>query len=154
MHEMGHVLGIGGYWHLKCGRGCLANPPDHTYDCFYAKDEYNKLVKEACPTLYVENDGGAGTKCVHWDEACFNKPGNSELMTGIFEENLKQPISVVSAAALVDLGGYGGVNYKGCDPYPMPDDSEEGTSGFPVYAMDKTLKLHHKMDEDGTIYLL
>jgi hypothetical protein len=48
----------------------------------------------------VENDGGSGTRGGHWDEACFD----NMMMTGWLNSGRDNPLSVLSVAALEDIG--------------------------------------------------
>ena len=72
----------------------------------------------------MENNGGPGTACGHWEEDVFRFGESSELMTGFFEANLLQPISIATVAALDDLGGYE-VDYCGADVWPARSDIEQ-----------------------------
>lgn len=114
-HEMGHVLGIGGWWRVKdllAGAG-TENP---TFTGPLAMAEYHKLrgglgEPEGVP---VENTGGPGTRDVHWREHDF---GN-ELMTGFVNQALN-PLSRVTAASLGDLGYQ--VDIDAADVFALPE---------------------------------
>lgn len=119
LHEMGHVIGLVGTTGL-CNLSC---DPDEsgvqsTYECNLANQEY-QLV--ASGTLFLENNGGAGTACGHWEEGSFREGDSSELMTGFFEDNLFQPISRVTVAAVEDLGYE--VDYCGADIWPATEET-------------------------------
>ena len=58
----------------------------------------------------MENEGGPGTACAHFDEACLR----SELMTG-YISNAILPLSIITVGALDDLGYV--VNYTAADNY-------------------------------------
>lgn len=74
-----------------------------------ASEEYRAL--SGCDAAVpIETDGGAGTKCLHWDEDCFQ----SELMTGINTGG--QELSRVTVAGLEDLGYV--VDYSRATPFP------------------------------------
>jgi len=71
--------------------------------------------------LRIEDGGGNGTKCSHWEEDSFDAGAGttsfaSELMTGWFEAGSYQPISRVTAGGLEDLGYV--VNYDAADEWP------------------------------------
>jgi len=131
--EMGHVLGLVGT--NGCADGCKPNNPSQfvAYQCSKATDEYALL--NPGKTLFVENDGGAGTACVHWEEESFKESESSELMTGTFEKNLYQPLSLVTVAALDDIGGYT-VDYCGADYWPMDANTFQR---FPVSKTDNDI---------------
>lgn len=90
----------------NCNEGCNPNNPsvNGRYQCSGANTVYSDLTNGV--ELLLENRGGPGTACGHWEESSFRTNDNSELMTGFFEEDLFQPISLVTVAALDDLGGY------------------------------------------------
>lgn len=114
-HEMGHVLGIGGWWRVKdllAGAG-TENP---AFTGPLAMAEYQKLrgglgEPEGVP---VENTGAPGTRDVHWREHDF---GN-ELMTG-FVNAAPNPLSRVTAASLGDLGYQ--VDIDAADQFALPE---------------------------------
>ena len=79
--------------------------------------------------MTLENNGGGGTRCSHWEEDSFPKStGSSELMTGFFEANVAQPISKVSIASLDDIFDAYIVDYSQADPYPVPAGGAEESS--------------------------
>jgi len=134
LHEMGHVLGLVGT-SGNCASGC--NPNDSskqaTYSCSLAKAEYENI--NPGQTLFLENQGSVGTACSHWEEDSFKTNKSSELMTGFFEANLYQPLSLVTIAALDDIEGYT-VDYCAADIFPATD--ETANSGrFPVQKTDE-----------------
>jgi hypothetical protein len=80
LHEMGHVLGLVGTTSSRCNAACnpiTANQPG-TYSCPLAPAEYANL---ATGSLLLENNGGMGTACGHWEEDVFRTQRSSELMT-------------------------------------------------------------------------
>ena len=91
-------MGIGTLW----SRLGLAN--SNSVPCRYsantkASAEYQAL--SGCTTaIPIENDGGRGTACGHWDETCFG----SELMTGKTNGLTTLPLSRITIAGLEDLG--------------------------------------------------
>ena len=111
----GHVLGLVGTLgdcEGACDRNNLVPFP---YQCTKANNEYAAL-RPGAGTLLLENEGGSGTACAHWEEDSFNVGGTSELMTGYFEAFRRQPITRVTVAALDDIGTYT-VNYAAADSY-------------------------------------
>ena len=116
LHEMGHVLGLVGTTTSKCNFECNSGSLEQSgYSCPLANAAYERLVPNTL--LKLENVGGGGTACGHWEENSFASTSSSELMTGFFEENLFQPLSLVTVAALDDLGAYQ-VDYCGADIWP------------------------------------
>lgn len=92
------------------------------YQCERAKEEFLAISPDR-RELVLENNGGPGTACGHWEEDIFRTEESSELMTGFFEANLLQPISIATVAALEDIGGYE-VDYCGADVWPARSDIE------------------------------
>jgi hypothetical protein len=62
----------------------------------------------------VEQDGGNGTRCGHWDEETFD----TELMTGFSEGSTTELLSRMTIASLEDMGY--SVNLNAADPYTLP----------------------------------
>lgn len=117
LHEMGHVLGVVGVLGA-CESSACDNNGIYTYPCPLAQLEYQKLYPTG--TLRLENDGGGGTACSHWEEDDFPKTtGSSELMTGYFEANVGQPITRVTIAALDESFTDYQVDYSQADPFPI-----------------------------------
>ena len=146
LHEMGHVLGIGTFWSQKCGVGCTSG--DYEYTCSGANQKYAE-AGFTNSDLTLENDGGPGTQCGHWDESSFSSNVYSELMTGYFEANKYQPLSAVTAAALEDLGGYE-VDYSATDNFPDTLNTQEAMPGLkPSHTFD----LHGRMIDTVPIEL-
>lgn len=113
-HEMGHVLGLGTLWEpLSLVR--LPGSSDPRYLGSRANAQYQSL---GGPDLIpLEDSGGRSTQSMHWREARF---GN-ELMTGILNLGLPNPLSVISLAALQDLGY--GANLDIAEPYTLPEST-------------------------------
>ncbi len=113
LHEMGHVLGLGTLWTrfglTNYSSGCPAAP---RYTGASARSEWNALG--GAGDVPVENGGGGGTACGHWDEETFN----TELMTGYSEGSASEPLSRMTAGSLQDMGY--GVNKGAADPYSLP----------------------------------
>ncbi|GAX19817.1 hypothetical protein FisN_11Lh317 [Fistulifera solaris] len=95
LHEMAHVYGFGTLWDLN-GLAAGTAPCPYKSDS-RASDEYRKLSGCDAP-IPVEDEFGAGTACLHWDENCFL----GELMTGSSSDGLE--LSTLSIASLEDLG--------------------------------------------------
>lgn len=135
---MGHILGlVEAFGGSSCSNNCRGTG-DTSYTCLKAGEEYAALGLST--NLTLENGGGGGTSCAHWEEDSFKAVGSSELMTGFFEANLYQPISRVTVAALDDRGVYGAVNYDAADPYPATRRKlKEG--GFEVLAPSESFTL-------------
>jgi len=87
-------------------------PPCQYLEFSSASREYQSLsgCSDAIP---LEQDGGVGTSCGHWDEDCFL----DELMTGIATGSL--PLSTITVGGLEDLGYT--VDYGNADPYSTFD---------------------------------
>lgn len=130
MHEMAHVLGIGGdFWHYNCVNNCFAwqgysdnfQLEDDAYRCVNAQREYYKLGLKPTANrgehLMVNHVGELGNVCTHWAGQSFRVPGvTSELMTPFFEAGVAQPLSTVTIGALADMGYK--VNYDAADDFP------------------------------------
>jgi hypothetical protein len=110
-HEMGHVLGLGTLWEpLSLVR--FPGSSDPRYLGSQANTQYQSLGgRDLIP---LEDAGGRSTQSMHWREARF---GN-ELMTGILNLALPNPLSVLSLAALQDLGYR--INLEIAEDYTLP----------------------------------
>jgi hypothetical protein len=108
LHEMGHVLGIGGNWLLE-GRidDLLVDP---TYNGVAGVAAWRELGGTG--GVPVENEGGLGTLFGHWRESVFD----NELMTGYSDPD--ERLSRLTIAALADRGY--GVDLAAADPYVLP----------------------------------
>ena len=115
LHEMGHVLGIGTLWPdfglVNYSSSCPSNP---RYSGPSARSEWNALGGSG--DVPVEQDGGPGTACGHWDEETFN----AELMTG-YVENGTMPLSKMTVGTLQDMNYT--VNKGAADAYSLPSCS-------------------------------
>lgn len=131
---MGHALGLGvldctGYMR----RRVLCRDNDiYRYFCSNATNQYNTLVSDhpmdtnpgtAPYTLLMENDGGDGTRCGHWEQDNFNSTTTSELMTGYLRRDKQTSLSTVTVGGLLDIIGYTDVDFSQADPYPFPQTS-------------------------------
>ena len=113
MHEMLHVLGVGGMWRTK---GLLSNAgsSDPRFIGLHAiaacaSIGFQTSCVDGAP---VESGGGAGTADAHWRETTFD----SELMTG-FADTPPMPFSALTTGALEDHGYL--VNYFAVDPFAL-----------------------------------
>lgn len=133
LHEMGHVLGIGSLWELmgllSDDNGLLDDcfpidddpPPPLTTDPFFSGTQAITAFNNNGGLSYtgnkvpVENDFGAGTRCVHWRESVLD----NELMTGFIETpSTAMPLSELTVKSLADLGYT--VAASGWDPWTCP----------------------------------
>ena len=114
LHEMGHVFGIGTLW-TRFGLtnytqgSCPSNP---RYSGESARAEW--LALGGSGNVPVEQDGGGGTRCGHWDEETF---GNL-LMTGFLNSNSSNPLGKMEPGTLEDMGYT--VNKGAADAYSLP----------------------------------
>lgn len=132
LHEMGHTLGFGTLWPALIqvgfpGKGCSVNPSstgnvqDTYFNCPLALAMFdsigggsytggNRVPVENCGPLSPAGCGG-GTYNSHWREPIFG----AELMTGYLNASVANPFSVLTIAAMGDLGYT--VNYAAADAY-------------------------------------
>ena len=109
LHEMGHVLGLGGNWLLN---GLVDDPLfDPRYTGSAGVAAYRELGGSGAVPL--EAGGGLGTAWGHWRETTFDR----ELMTGYLDAGT-QYLSRLSVAALADQGY--GVSLDAADDYELP----------------------------------
>lgn len=111
LHEMGHVLGIGGGWLLRGLVGdVLTGSP--VYEGPIANTVWNNSfgVPGKIPLADAEQ---LGTYYAHWRESVFD----NELMTGFLDPS-PNPLSVLTIASLADLSY--GVDFGAADPYSLP----------------------------------
>ena len=117
LHEMGHVLGLGTLWTLNnlqtSAEAGSAKPPCPYSAETKASAEYQALSGCTGVAVPTESDGGPGTECGHWDEACLL----DELMTGFSTGSL--PLSRITVASLEDMGYV--VDYDAADAYTVAD---------------------------------
>jgi hypothetical protein len=114
-HEIAHVLGFGSLWASK-GLIAGAGTANSRYLGAQGVAAYNSVFHPSptATSVPLENTGGAGTADSHWRESVF---GN-ELMTGFLGPGLVNPLSIVTIAAMKDLGYT--VNLGAADPYTPP----------------------------------
>mmetsp|Transcript_16315 Transcript_16315/g.18440 ORF Transcript_16315/g.18440 Transcript_16315/m.18440 type:complete len:230 (-) Transcript_16315:967-1656(-) len=110
LHEMGHCLGLGVLWSNLLGDEGGVDP---RYFGANGKAAYKQLgVSGDVP---VENQGGGGTRDVHWRDSTF---GN-ELMTGFLGVG-NQPLSILTVKSLKDLNYI--VNEEFAESYSLPEE--------------------------------
>jgi hypothetical protein len=99
-HEMLHVVGFGSIW-TSLGLLSGSTTTDPFFTGSQAVAAFNAIGGAAFVgnRVPVEGTGGPGTRNSHWRETVFK----NELMTG-FLNNGTNPLSVVTAASLADLG--------------------------------------------------
>lgn len=123
VHEMGHVLGIGTLWSPLstgiCAEPAAAGSP--TFTGAAAVTEWTTL-KGGTPSgnVPIEDAGGPGTQCGHWDEETFF----TELMTG-FLNTSADALSRLTIGSLKDLGYT--VDLSKAEPYSLPSCSPNCT---------------------------
>jgi Leishmanolysin len=131
-HEMGHVLGedqlneipcvkvasgltlastmsfpgVGTIWIEQGVQSTAAGCP---YSGPNAIREYGAI--SGCDFVPIEQTGGPGTACGHWDETCLG----IELMTGFSNPEVSNPLSKVTVGSLEDVGYT--VDYFGAEPF-------------------------------------
>lgn len=132
LHEMGHVLGLGGNWLLT---GLVDNP---LIDPGYTGSGGIAAYRELGGSGYVplENGGGLGTVWGHWRESVFER----ELMTGYLDPG-EQYLSRLTMAALADQGY--GVSLAAADAYELPQPAAR--AGVRSGVTDEELELHTEM---------
>lgn len=106
LHEMGHVLGIGTLWSylgLLQNKSTAGTPLDTYYTgagAIAGFDAIGGTTYTSGHKVPVENTGGPGTMNGHWRESVLR----NELMTGFLSSNAPNPLSVLTARSLADLG--------------------------------------------------
>ena len=127
VHELGHVLGFGTLWEAAPYFDLLDYVPEGAATSCRSTTGFvvppTFVGAEAVAAwrglggagnVPVEDEGGAGTRCGHWDEGTFG----SELMTGWLNVGAPNPLSVVTVGSLADLGYE--VDATAADPYALP----------------------------------
>jgi hypothetical protein len=105
LHEMGHVLGIGTIWPqlgLLKNASSAASRLDTYFSGTHALAGFNEIGggMYSGQKVPVENGGGQGTINSHWRESVLR----DELMTGYLNPAAPNPLSVLTARSLADLG--------------------------------------------------
>ena len=136
VHEMGHVIGIGTNWESPgLGFDFLDyTPSDGAPDCrsaagFTVPPTYSGTQGvDAWQTnlagsgqVPVEDEGGLGTQCGHWNEEDFGH----ELMTGFLDGGITNPLSILSVRSLEDIGYT--VDPNAAQPYSVPGSLSVGS---------------------------
>ncbi len=133
VHEMGHVLGIGVYWDFPPYRELLdydiaVGTECSTATSFSVSPTYTGAEALAAWSLLggsgglpVEDEGGRGTQCAHWNEEDLG----TELMTGYLNIGVANPLSEVTLRSLRDLSYE--VDLGQAEPYVLPPDGALGT---------------------------
>ncbi len=123
LHEMGHVLGFGTLWEPRqsnnidlLDESCrdIANATPG-FKGASAVTAFGVLGRTGNPP--VENNGGNGTRCGHWDEDFFD----NELMTGFLGGTTSitvNPFSALTIASMKDMGY--DVDFTQAEPYSIP----------------------------------
>ena len=161
---MGHVLGLVGTLGQCNNNNC--QDFNYKYPCTKAQSKFREYFPRE--TLMLESSFGSGTSCTHWDEENFpHSLGSSELMTGVFEEDLEQPLSDVTLSALEDMFTDYVVDYEEADAYPPlsarrmleegggtieiePRKRSKGSkSGWKVRKSKTTFKVKDLMEDPG-----
>jgi hypothetical protein len=112
LHEMAHVLGFGTIWNAL-GLLSGAGGSDPRFTGADATAEYNSIFGVAEASVPVENTGGLGTRDAHWRESVFD----NELMTGLLNGGIENPLSRITVASFGDLGYE--VNLAAADPFSL-----------------------------------
>jgi len=165
-HEMGHVLGFGTLWDPSTGGPvlCIGNvsSPGTLIDTYFSCDHARAAFDTIGGASYtgglvvpVENCGpaspagcGAGTIDSHWREPVFT----NELMTGYLDTGTTNPVSLVTIAAMEDIGYT--VNYGAAETYvhtfssppavrsaPVLVELKDDVYRGPIYTTDRTGRL-------------
>jgi hypothetical protein len=135
LHEMAHVLGFGTLWprnELLEDPSCPDTNGDAVGDCSASDPPgpdtrfvgleggraYRALGGPLNAGVPVENGdsrpAGPGSRDGHWRESVFA----TELMTGFIQSNTANPLSLLTVAALIDMGYE--VDFAGVDDYSIP----------------------------------
>ncbi|WP_052046002.1 leishmanolysin-related zinc metalloendopeptidase [Candidatus Paracaedibacter symbiosus] len=120
-HEIVHALGFGIFWEDSN----LVKFYGQHNPCFIGKNAiqaYSNLSGKIQQAVPLENKGGPGTMGAHWREIIFD----NELMTGIYNTDQPNPLSILTLAALQDMGYE--VDYSRAESYSLPHSSSFGQS--------------------------
>ena len=154
LHEMGHVIGIGTMWKsmnllndFKPTTACSSSSQTFTTKPSFtgeqALTEYSALGGSG--NIPVEDEGGRGTRCGHWDEATFK----NELMTGWANAG-EMPLSKMTAASLEDMGYT--VNINAADDYQLPKADVVSSAALDGFALNERLIMPiYKLGKNGEI---
>jgi Leishmanolysin len=89
------LAGVGTIW---VRQGVQSTAPDCPYSGSNAIREYGAI--SGCDFVPIEQTGGPGTACGHWDETCLG----IELMTGFSNPGVSNPLSKVTVGSFEDVG--------------------------------------------------
>jgi len=160
-HEMGHVLGYGTLWTLV-NPALVTNlsdpdaggtPGADTHftgaQALWTFDQVGGTSYTAGAKVPVENDNanfGTGSLDVHWRESVFG----TELMTPALNGGQANPMSMVSAASMGDLGYT--VNYAGAESYTLPSAAPAvGETHLIIMYNDVLMDELHVLGPDGRV---
>ena len=119
LHEMGHVLGIGGLWYDFIVNKSVGNPARPGVDTHFIGALARQAFDQAGGTGYigakvpVENSGWPGSADSHWRESVFG----DEIMSTAPSAN-PAALSAITVQALADIGYK--VDVSKADPYKLP----------------------------------
>jgi hypothetical protein len=121
LHEMGHVLGLGTLWNFLGISQCDRNNPQGSNANYLGENavEAFESTPNRAPgsSLLIEQDGGGGTACGHFDEVQLR----SEVMTGFLTTNTQTGISELSTITIGSLQDMGyTVNFAAADAFSIP----------------------------------
>lgn len=111
-HEVLHVLGFGTLWEQNNLVG-LDDQGNSYFIGSKAISVYSDLSGRPQTGVPLEMEGGSGTAGGHWSENIFT----NELMTGFYNEEQVNPLSILTFAAFEDMGFI--VNYRQAQPYNL-----------------------------------
>ena len=117
-HEMGHILGIGTHWDIPGLAVGLPTDPtqcgtDPQFTGTNALREYHALGGTG--NIPIETEGGPGTCDGHWKESVFK----AELMTGVLNDGVPNPLSRITLGSMQDLGY--SINLNAANAYTLAD---------------------------------
>ena len=158
LHEMGHVLGLGGLWgyepffDLAVGLGGS--------DPYFRGPSARAGFTAAGGGAYggvpvpIENQGavGAGTRDGHWRESALDV----ELMTGFVEpSNVRMPLSLTTVGALEDMGylvtPYGDDRYRFGEVALITSTRRAGASASGFEFLELPAPAPIAIDRDGNV---
>ena len=157
LHEMGHVIGIGGLW---SDIGLVENPsiPDNAgadthFTGANAQQAFLSLLGDLPyegAIVPVENQAQPGSSDGHWRESVMT----TELMTPrLGDVTQPTPLSILTIASLIDNGFYE-VNPYPADPYSFLSKLTAPSEVTTVPRRDEILKPRAMISADGVITAL
>ncbi len=157
LHEMGHVIGIGGLWGSL---GLVENPsiPDNAgADTHFvgsnAQQAFLSLLGDLAyegAIVPVENQAQPGSSDGHWRESVMT----SELMTPrLGDVTQPTPLSILTIASLIDNGFYV-VNPYPADPYSFLSELTAPSEVVTVPRRDEILEPSAMISADGVMTAL